>query len=244
MRYKLLERVLVHMWRYMRSMKLRSQTFYIHTRRHLEMLKIAALFFLILLSATFLSCEIDLDRGSDVEDEIARPRISAEELMDTWVLWTVDKKSPAVDLVDGRNVIEGSLATLVFVDKERYTFTIDYSLSTGKIASGYIFVVWRAEGTYKLSGGTLTFLTIEWSVGVRSLGVNMDEKVLAKNLKEEFDAFRAGAIHDLEWTSDDRTSLLTTKQGIGTKYLFRKETALFEQGSWEFEPEYFYDYDE
>ena len=216
----------------------------IDTQGHREMLKIVVLFPVILISTVFLGCEIDLNREDDVEDETTPSRISAEELMDTWILWTIDQESPAVDLVDGRNVIEGSLATLVFVDKEQYTFTIDYSLSTGKIASGYIFVAWRAEGTYKLSERTLTFLTIEWSVGVRSLGVNIDDEVLAENLKEKFNAFGAGAIHDLEWTSDDKTGLLTTKQGVGTKYLFRKETALFEQGYWTFERERFYDFDE
>ena len=185
-----------------------------------------------------------MNRDSGVEDEITPSRISAEELMDTWVLWTIDKESPAVDLVEGKNVIEGSLMTLAFEDAHQYTFTIDYSLGTGNIGAGYIFIVWRAEGTYKLSRSTLTFLTAKWSVGVRSLGVNIDDDALAESLKEEFDAFGAGAIHDLEWTSDDKTGLLTTKQEVETKYLFIKETTLFDQGTWMFEREKFYDYDE
>lgn len=208
------------------------------------MLKIVFLIPVFLLSTILLSCGIDLDMEGDVEDEITPSRISTKDLLDTWILWTVDGETPAVDLVYGKNALEGSLMTLVFEDADQYTFTIDYGLSTGRIASGYIFIVWRAEGTYKLSAGTLTFQTAKWSVGVRSLGMNIDDEVLAENLKEEFNAFGAGAIHDLEWTSDDKTGLLTTKRGIGTKYFFIKEATLFEQGIWEFEREHFFDFDE
>ncbi len=208
------------------------------------MLKIVVLFPIIVLSAALLSCGIELERDTGTEDEITPARISTEDLLDTWILWTVDDETPTVDLVKGQNFREGSLTTLVFLDKDRYTLTIDYSLGTERIADGYVFIVWRAEGTYSLSAGTLTFLTVKWDVGVRSLGLRGDNKALAESLKEEFNAFGAGAIHDLAWPFDNQTGLLMTKQGTGTKYFFKRETALFEEGYWTDEREYFYGFDE
>ena len=58
------------------------------------MLKIVFLIPVFLLSTILLSCEIDLDRETGVEDEITPSRISVEDLLDTWILWTVDDETP------------------------------------------------------------------------------------------------------------------------------------------------------
>ena len=184
-------------------------------------MKIVFLLYIVVLSIFFLSCGADMDRDKDVEDQIALPGISAKELVDTWTLLTIDDVAPEENLIVEEDYIESMLVSLVFVDTDKYTYTMEYGIFEWP---ALFDVVITGNGVYEVSAGTLTFLTVKWDIWSRSFPENwVDTQVVEKILKEEL-GIRAGGMHRLEWEYDgNRNGLVMTKTNspdIGTRYRF------------------------